>query len=110
MKTCFDASTQNKAKGQYHLLLCDRYDSHISAQFVCYCLNNKIVLFLLLPHSLHILQSLDVRVFDSLKTAMMAQLSKLFAAEISRLHKIEWVDKYIPACEKAITTKNIQEG
>jgi len=110
VKICFDASTRDKAKGQYRLLLCDGHDSHVSAQFVRYCLNNKIVLFLLLPHSSHILQPLDVGVFGPLKTAMAAQLNRLFAAEIARLHKIEWVDKYIPAREKAITVTNIQGG
>jgi len=49
-------------------------------------------------------------VFGPLKTAMAAQLNKLFAAEIARLYKIEWVDKYIPAREKAITATNIQGG
>jgi len=41
---------------------------------------------------------------------MALHLSKLLAAEIARLQKVEWVDKYIPARPKAITTSNIQGG
>jgi len=41
---------------------------------------------------------------------MTVQLSRLFTAEISRLQKIEWVDKYIPARAKAVTASNIQDG
>jgi hypothetical protein len=56
------------------------------------------------------LQPLDVGVFGPLKTAMAAQLSRLFAAEISKLQKVEWVEKYIPARAKGITVSNIQGG
>src|SRR5947207_3370314 len=91
VEKCFDVATRDKANGQYRLLLCDGHDSHISAQFVRYCLDHKIVLFLLPPYSLHILQPLDVGVFGPLKTAMATQLSKLFASEISKLQKVEWL-------------------
>ena len=83
----FDVSIQEKANGEYRLLICDRHDSHISAVFVCYCIDNRIVLFLLPPHSSHVLQPLDVGVFGPLKTAMGAQLSKLYAMEISCLQR-----------------------
>src|SRR5947207_1398580 len=110
VEKCFDVATRDKANGQYRLLLCDGHDSHISAQFVRYCLDHKIVLFLLPPHSSHILQPLDVGVFGPLKTAMATQLSKLFASEISKLQKVEWVEKYILARAKGITALNIQGG
>jgi len=82
-------ATQEKAGEGYHLLICDRHDSHISAQFVCYCLNYKIVLFLLQLHASHILQPLNIEVFGPLKTAMGSQLSRLLATEVARLQKIE---------------------
>ena len=41
---------------------------------------------------------------------MATQLSKLFASEISRLQKVEWVEKYILARAKSITASNIQGG
>src|SRR5579859_7613244 len=103
-------ATQEKAGEGYHLLICDRHDSHISAQFVRYCLDHKIVLFLLPLHASHILQLLDVGVFGPLKTAMGSHLSRLLATEVARLQKIEWLDKYILACIKAISTSNIQGG
>jgi len=49
-------------------------------------------------------------VFGPLKTAMGAQLSRLYAMEIARLQKVEWVDKYVPAREKAITESNMKGG
>ena len=88
------------------LLLCDGHDSHISAGFVRYCIDNKIVLFLLPPHSSHLLQPLDVGVFRPVKAAMSLLLGKLYATEISRLQKIEWLEIYIKACSKSIVEGN----
>jgi len=110
VEKCFDAATQEKANGQYRLLICDGHDSHISAQFVRYCIDHRIVVFLLPPHASHILQPLDVGVFGPLKTAMATHLSRLLATEIARLQKVEWVDKYIPARVRSITVSNIQGG
>lgn len=110
VKHCFDPATHEKANGQYRLLLCDGHDSHISAQFVRYCIDKKIILFLLPPHTSHLLQPLDVGVFGPLKTAMSYQLSKLFAMEISRLQKIEWVENYKTARLTGITSRNILGG
>ena len=110
IEECFDKSTREKADDEYRLLICDGHDSHISAQFVRYCINHKIILFLLPLHASHILQPLDVGVFGPLKTAMATQLSRLLACEISRLQKVEWVDKYIPARTQAISASNIQGG
>ena len=110
IEECFDKSTWEKVDGEYRPLICDEHDNHISAQFVYYCIDHKIILFLLPPYASHILQPLDVGVFGSLKTAMATQLSKLLACEILRLQKVEWVNKYIPACTQAISASNIQDG
>lgn len=48
--------------------------------------------------------------FGPLKTAMGMQLSRLLACEISRLQKVEWVDKYIPVRTQAVSASNIQGG
>ena len=110
MEECFEPATRAKAKGRKRLLLCDGHDSHISAQFVRFCIDHDIVLFLLPPHSSHLLQPLDVGVFSPLKHAMSSQLSRLYATEISRLQKVEWLEHYIKARSIAITSSNIHGG
>ena len=92
------------------MLLCDGHDSHISAGFIRYCIDNKIVLFLLPPHSSHLLQPLNVGVFGPVKAAMSLLLGKLYATEISRLQKIEWLENYIKAHSKSIVERNILGG
>jgi len=107
---CFEPATRAKANRQFRLLICDDHDSHISAQFVRFCIDHNIILFLLPPHSSHILQPLNVGVFSPLKNAMSSQLSRLYATEITRLQKIEWLEHYVRARSAAITTHNILGG
>lgn len=53
--------------GVYRLLLCDRFGSHLTYEFVKFCEDHRIILFFLPPHSSHILQPLDVGVFSVYK-------------------------------------------
>jgi len=63
----FDKHTRELASGRYRALVMDGHGSHVSDHFKHYCWRNKIVPFLLLPHSTHLLQPLDVGVFSAMK-------------------------------------------
>ncbi|KAJ8028895.1 hypothetical protein HOLleu_28147 [Holothuria leucospilota] len=52
---------------QHILLLYDGHTSHISMNLINYALSKKIILFVLPPHSSHLLQPLDVGTFKPLK-------------------------------------------
>lgn len=109
----FDRQTRvslDSPEDEYRLLLCDGHDSHISAAFVSYCLQNRIALVLLPPHSSHLLQPLDVSVFSPLKKALATRQSRLFRSAVRRIEKAEWLEHYIEARELAISEKNILAG
>ena len=91
------------------MLICDDHDSHISATFIYHCMQNDIILFLLPPHSSHLMQPLDVGIFGPLKTTISAQLARLISTGIPRLQKIEWLENYVPAHAKAIISANIED-
>jgi hypothetical protein len=110
LKECFEPATQLKSNGRKRLLLCDGHDSHISAQFVSFCIDHNIILFLLPPHSSHLLQPLDVGVFGPVKRGMAYALSRLYATEIARLQKAEWLECYIRARAEGLTSQNILGG
>jgi DDE superfamily endonuclease len=95
---------------EYRLLLCDGHNSHISAAFVGYYIQNRIELVLLPPHSSHLLQLLDVRVFAPLKMALAHKQTHLFRSGVRRIEKPEWLEHYIEAREEGITEKNILAG
>jgi hypothetical protein len=92
---------------EYRILLCDGHDSHVSASLVGYCIQNRILLVLLPPHSSHLLQPLDVGIFRPLKTALAHRQTQLFRSGVRRIEKAEWVEDFMEAQEDAITEKNV---
>ena len=56
--------SKRRQQGIYRLLIMDRYESHLTIQFVQYCEIEKIILLHLPPHSTHFLQPLDVVIFQ----------------------------------------------
>jgi len=107
LKNCFEPTTHEKVGGRMRMLICDGHESHISADFSAFCMDHDIILFLLIPHSSHLLQPLNVGVFGPLKKVVSSHLSWLLHCGIIRLEKIEWVENYIEVREVAITAENI---
>jgi hypothetical protein len=108
----FELTTTNKSQSseEHGLLFCDSHDSHISADFVSFCIQNRVDLVFLPPHSSHLLQLLDVGVFAPLKRAISIQTSRLIRSGISRVQKVEWLERFIQVREQAITSANILAG
>jgi DDE superfamily endonuclease len=61
----------------WRLLILDGHGSHASIKFMRICLQNRIQLLYLPPHSSHILQPCDVGVFAPVKRRYRNELSKL---------------------------------
>ena len=62
------------AGGQYRLLLLDGHSCHLTMDFLNYCLEKRIILGFLPPHTTHMLQPLDVGIFGPLAIAYSRQL------------------------------------
>jgi hypothetical protein len=110
LKRVFEPATRTKANGEYRLLICDGHDSHISGSFIAHCLLNKILLFILPPHTSHLLQPLDVAIFGPLKKRLTAALEHLNAAQLLRIHKHEWMEAYIKARTEVLKTQHIDSS
>lgn len=108
----FEERTRSNLRSpdEYRLVICDGHDSHISAGMVNFCIQHRIDLLLLSPHSSHLMQPLDVAVFGPLKRAISLQISRLLRSGITRIQKVEWLERYIEARERAITNANILAG
>ena len=84
----FNRFTSQKAKGKYRMLLFDGHGSHLSQEFLDFCWKYHIRPFLLPAHTTHLLQPLDVGVFQSLKHNFKKAVRKevfLGAQEITRV-------------------------
>jgi len=103
LRQCFEPFTQEKAEGEYRLLICDGHDSHITGNFIAHCMENNIVLMILPPHSSHLTQPLDIGVFGALKKHMAAEIEPLIRTGIARVQKVEWLTAFIAAHDKAFS-------
>lgn len=110
LRRCFEPSTREKAKGRTRLLICDGHESHITGDFIGYCMYHNIVLLLLPPHTSHLTQPLDVAVFGPLKKTMSTESQGLIQTEVSRIQKAEWLEAYVNAHARAFTSWNIRSA
>jgi hypothetical protein len=107
LKRCFDPATCSKANGKRRLLICDGHGSHVTGNFIVYCMYANIVLLILPPHTSHLTQPLDVSIFGPLKTHLNAELHGLISSEIARVQKFEWLTAYVAARHRAFSIANI---
>lgn len=63
----FNKIIRTKIRGLFRLLLLNGFTSHVEYDFIEYAQNNKIILFSFPPHTIHILQPLNVVCFQPFK-------------------------------------------
>jgi len=112
LQKCFEPTTQEKANGATQLLIYiyNSHRSHVMGPFLSHCLKHDIQVVLLLPHTSHLLQPIDVGVFSPLKHYLSQNLNKLVCTGIAKVEKCEWVECFAKARPLALTSKNIQSG
>jgi hypothetical protein len=92
----FEKSTQPRMRGQYRILICDRYGSHMTYEFVKFCEDHNTLLAFLPPHSSHLLQPLDNGVFnvfkhwhsEAIEAATAIGIDKFQKDDFSGIHEI----------------------
>ena len=63
----FEAFSAKRQVGSWRLLILDGHDSHSTREFITFCDEHRIILFCLPSHCTHLLQPLDVVVFQPYK-------------------------------------------
>jgi len=106
LTTVFEPSTRPEPM-QRQLLIIDRHSSHITANVIAHCIEHAIDLLILLLHTLHILQLLDVSVFSLLKRALAVETNTASRLDAGRITRSEWTRMYISAREAALRPSNI---
>lgn len=80
--------TRATQKGEYRLLIIDGHASHCTREFIQYCDNHKIIPLRLPSHSTHLLQPLDVAVFQPYKhyhTKVIEEATRLGCPEFDKV-------------------------
>ena len=93
------------------MLLTDGHKSHLTLDVVDLCIQNKIILFCLPPHTTHALQPLDVAVFKSLKDYFSKTVRALcFTKRNFVVTKKEFSKVAKTPFEKAFSIPNVKAG
>lgn len=107
----FDPLTRKRQKGEYRLIILDGHDSHISHAAIQYAVEQKIILLCLPSHTTHMIQPLDVSLFQPLSTVYRTALTDfLDRARGYTVDKVDFLNLYLPARKKAFTDKNIRSA
>ena len=88
----------------------DGHDSHITANVIAHCMEHAIDLLILLPHTSHVLQPLDVSVFSPLKRALAVKTDAASRLDTGRISRSKWTRMYIYARQSAFSSLNILSG
>ena len=88
------------------MLICDGHDSHISGNFISYCMDHSIHILVLS----HLLQPLDLSIFGPLKTYLSQETDRFSRAGATRLQRYEWGLAFYRAHQQAFQSKNVLSG
>lgn len=89
----FERFSAKRQVGAHRLLLLDGFGSHCTKQFIDYCDRHKIIVFCLPPHSSHLLQPLDVVVFQPYKHYHAEAVEVATRMGCGDFDKCEFLDK-----------------
>jgi hypothetical protein len=106
----FHHSTKHRIKGTHRLLLCDGYGSHMTREFVKFCEDNHIIYFFLISHTSHILQPLDVGVFQAYKHWHSEAIAEASQLGIGKFTKNEFLYVLKTIRQKTFKPQTIYHG
>ena len=104
----FKSFPSNRQIGSYRLLLLDGFGSHCTKQIIDYCNPHKIVVFCLPPHSSHLLQPLDVVVFEPYKHYHAEAVEAATHMRCGNFDKIEFLDQIESIRQRTFKPSTIQ--
>lgn len=94
----------------WRLLVIDGFTGHSSFKFIEYCIQFDILIVMLPPHSTHIMQPMDVGVFQPLKHAHQAALRKSLQEGNLAFNRIDFVSAFQKIFDVGFSRHNIMSG
>ena len=104
----FNPVTKQRQQGEYRLLILDGHASHITNEVIRFCLEVKIILLCLPPHTTHVLQPLDVGFFLPLGSLYSTELLRVMSGDRSvNVDKHDFIKVYQKARRQTGTASTI---
>ena len=80
---------------QQYLLIMNNYNNYITANFIAFCMEHLIDLFILFSYISHLLQLFDIDVFSPLKCALVNEINTIAKFNSNRISRVNWVSMFI---------------
>lgn len=106
----FEPITRPLSPNVRRLLIADGHGSHVTGEFIAFCLSRSIDLMILPSHSSHRTQPLDVGIFAPLKATLTKINIAASCYEPGRIQRPVWIARMAAARQKAMTESNIRVG
>jgi hypothetical protein len=106
----FQRFSAKRQSGIYRLLLLDGFGSHCTKEFIDYCDNYKIIPFCLPPHSSHLLQPLDVVVFQPYKHYHSEAVEAATRMGCGDFDKAEFLDRIDSIRQQTFKSSTVQSA
>ncbi|KAF7169957.1 hypothetical protein CNMCM5623_002481 [Aspergillus felis] len=104
------ATNERIKKGEKRILLFDGHGSHLTVEFLQICEDNGIIPFGFLPHTTHLCQPLDGKLFSSYKQHFRRMNNELSYRSGEPVGKSEFLRMIGPVREKAFNQRVIREA
>jgi hypothetical protein len=106
----FEKYTKDRTDGVYRLLILNGHRSHVTPEFDLFCKDHNIITLCMPPHSLHLLQSLNVSCFAVLKRSYGRQIEDLIRVGVNYIDKSDFLSAYCVARIESLTSNTIRSG
>jgi hypothetical protein len=110
LRKAFEPSTRPSKASEYRLLILDGHGSHLQADFLTYCMDHRILILQLPPHTSHFLQPLDVGVFGEVQKAYSAKIQELSYTGRVKISKETFIEIYAGIRRQSMSLVNIAAG
>ena len=93
------------------LLIMDNHSSHVTAELIELAITNHVVIIMLIPHTTHRMQPLDVSVFGPLQRRWLKESDRVAAdPKLLDVDRSMVVYYYLHARQMGINAQNIHTG
>ncbi len=104
----FDFHSRKIQIEAHRFLIMNNYESHLIYEFLQYVKFHNIMIFILLLHSTHVTQSLNVRIFQLIKHYHSEMIDEIIRLESMSFNKQNFLAFFISLRVKIFTESNIQ--
>jgi len=108
LQESFEPQTRQRRHGEYRCILLDEHGSHVTREAIQFCINNKIIMICLPSHSTHMLQPLDVGIFEPMATYYKGELEAMISGQFGlTIDKFKFIKIFCKARLKTMSESNI---